>query len=92
MRRTFVEHEEWVKRTVPGDRLLVFEIGEGWDVLCAFLEKERPRVGWPNVNDKEAYVEGFRRARNRAVWRVMGRGAVVVVGVVAVVGAWYWGL
>ncbi|NWG07189.1 MAG: sulfotransferase family protein [Chloroflexi bacterium] len=35
--RVFNEHIEEVKRIVPRERLLVFEAGQGWEPLCAFL-------------------------------------------------------
>jgi hypothetical protein len=33
----FEAHNEDVKRKVPADRLLVYEITEGWEPLCEFL-------------------------------------------------------
>lgn len=89
MRKTFLEHSELVKKMVPRERLLVFEVDEGWGPLCEFLGVERPGGKFPHVNDSEAYVRGFRRARNRVVGRVVGKGLVVVVALVAVVCAWY---
>lgn len=50
MKKKFVEHNEHVKATIPPDRLLVMELGEGWEHLCAFLGKEVPDVPYPNVN------------------------------------------
>ena len=39
----FVAHNEEVKRIVPAERLLVWEVSEGWEPLCEFLG--RPRAG-----------------------------------------------
>jgi hypothetical protein len=36
--RKYEEHLALVKRTIPEEKLLVIEVGEGWDRLCAFLE------------------------------------------------------
>lgn len=89
MRRTFKEHGEVVRRVVPGERLLVFEVEEGWGPLCGFLGVERPVGAFPHVNDAEAYVRSFRRARDWVVLRVVGRALMVLVPLLAVVYAWY---
>ncbi|KAH8548257.1 P-loop containing nucleoside triphosphate hydrolase protein [Umbelopsis sp. PMI_123] len=55
--RLFKEHEEEVKRTVPADRLLIFETGvDGWDKLCSFLGKEVPNKPWPHINQRETFT------------------------------------
>ncbi|KAI8066492.1 hypothetical protein BC940DRAFT_334081 [Gongronella butleri] len=40
----FQKHVDEVIRTIPADRLLVFELGSGWEPLCKFLGKS---VGMP---------------------------------------------
>ncbi|KAF1798619.1 P-loop containing nucleoside triphosphate hydrolase protein [Mucor lusitanicus] len=50
IKQLFLNHNEEVKRIVPADQLLVMELGEGWDRLCAFLDKDVPNVPYPNVN------------------------------------------
>lgn len=89
MKKIFEDHEVLVKRVVPRERLLVFEVKEGWGPLCDFLGVKRPKEKFPHVNDAEEYVRGFRRARNRAAWRVVRNGLVVVVVLVAVMCALY---
>lgn len=45
-------HNNLVRNTVPNDRLLVFNVKEGWEPLCDFLGKEVPNgVPFPNVNE-----------------------------------------
>lgn len=46
---------EEVKRTVPADRLLVFEVKEGWAPLCQFLEVPVPSVPFPRSNDSDSF-------------------------------------
>ncbi|KAF8520135.1 hypothetical protein BU17DRAFT_8866, partial [Hysterangium stoloniferum] len=36
-KRIILEHNEKVKRIVPEEKLLVYEVGEGWTRLCQFL-------------------------------------------------------
>ncbi|ORY06456.1 hypothetical protein K493DRAFT_203324 [Basidiobolus meristosporus CBS 931.73] len=47
----FKSHIEEVKRVVPADKLLVFEVKEGWEPLCKFLGKPVPDEPFPHVND-----------------------------------------
>jgi Sulfotransferase domain len=48
-----------VKRTVPADRLLVWDPAEGWEPLCAFLEVEVPAEPLPRLNDTMSFREGI---------------------------------
>lgn len=50
-KKVFIDWNEEVKRTVPKDRLLVFEAREGWEPLCEFLGVPVPDVPYPRVND-----------------------------------------
>lgn len=64
----FVAHTEAVKRDVPADRLLVWDVGEGWDPLCAFLGVPVPDAPLPHANDRSTFLD-----------RVMG-GAIAKLG------------
>jgi len=50
-------HNEKVKQLVPAERLLVWEVGEGWEPLCAFLGVEVPDSPLPHANDRETFLE-----------------------------------
>jgi len=46
-------HLEEVRRTVPAERLLVFDVKEGWEPLCRFLGQPVPQdVPFPRLNDR----------------------------------------
>lgn len=60
--RRFIEHNEEVKRTVPADKLLVFEVKQGWEPLCEFLGVPVPDEPFPHVNDTQSFMEMFRDA------------------------------
>lgn len=49
-------HEE-VRRNVPGDRLLVWSVTDGWEPLCAFLEVPVPEMPFPHLNDAREFKE-----------------------------------
>jgi hypothetical protein len=52
-----VAHNERVKRTVPAERLLVWEVTDGWEPLCEFLGVEVPAEPLPHANDRETFLE-----------------------------------
>jgi len=53
----FVAHNEAVKATIPPERLLVFDVREGWDPLCAFLGVPVPDNAFPRTNDRVEFWE-----------------------------------
>lgn len=51
----FRRHTETVVATVPKERLLVFDVREGWDPLCAFLGVPVPEGPYPRENSTEQF-------------------------------------
>jgi hypothetical protein len=51
LRHQLVRHSEIVKSEIPPERLLVFQVGEGWGPLCRFLGVDEPAVAFPHEND-----------------------------------------
>jgi hypothetical protein len=49
-------HNAEVRASVPAERLLVWEVGEGWEPLCEFLEVPVPAQPLPHVNDRETFM------------------------------------
>jgi Sulfotransferase domain len=47
----FESHIARVRATCPPERLLVFDVAEGWEPLCAFLEVPLPSTPFPRLND-----------------------------------------
>jgi hypothetical protein len=52
-----VRHTEEVKRAIPPERLLVWEVSEGWEPLCSFLGVEQPEGALPHANDRETFLD-----------------------------------
>jgi SAM-dependent methyltransferase len=48
---------EDVRRTIAPDRLLVFDVAEGWAPLCAFLEVPVPHTPFPRANSTQEFQE-----------------------------------
>ncbi|OLT24590.1 hypothetical protein BJF79_44985 [Actinomadura sp. CNU-125] len=57
----FERYVETVRAGLPADRLLVFDVREGWDPLCSFLGVEAPDEPFPHLNDADALKEMFGR-------------------------------
>lgn len=50
-RAVFERHNAEVRRKVPPEKLLVYEVKEGWGPLCDFLGVEAPDEPFPRLND-----------------------------------------
>ena len=53
----FKRHIEEVRSYVPSHRLLVYEVRQGWQPLCDFLEVRVPDDPFPRLNDSEAFKD-----------------------------------
>jgi hypothetical protein len=53
--RAFSSHNNAVKEAIPADRLLVFEVKEGWGPLCDFLGVPIPDMDFPRTNHREEF-------------------------------------
>lgn len=51
-----VAHNEAVRRVVPAERLLVWEVTDGWTPLCEFLGVPVPGEPLPHANDRETFL------------------------------------
>jgi hypothetical protein len=51
----FQRHNEEVRKVIPADRLLVYEISQGWDPLCSFLGVPVPAQPFPHSNTSEQF-------------------------------------
>lgn len=63
--RVFVEHNREVQATVPPERLLVFEVRQGWEPLCRFLGVPVPE-NEPFPHSHSAADAGRRRPEHYA--------------------------
>ncbi len=59
----FERHNEEVKRRVPPERLLVYEVSEGWGPLCEFLGVPTPEAPFPRLNDAAQMRRGMQAIR-----------------------------
>ena len=78
-------YEEWTRQvvaTVPPDRLLVFDVADGWEPLCDFLDVPVPDRPFPRINDKAIFQRRLRAIRfaSRAVPPAAAIGLLLVGG------------
>ena len=55
-----------VIRDVPPERLLVFNVAEGWEPLCRFLGVPVPETPFPRVNSTDEFRENMMARRAAA--------------------------
>ena len=82
--QTYDRRIAWLKRVVPKDRLIFFDVKDGWEPLCKALDKKVPDgVPFPRINDGEA-IDAFAK---KHLQRGLTRWAVIIAAGVAVVAA-----
>jgi hypothetical protein len=52
-------HNRTVQESISSDRLLVFEVKEGWEPLCGFLGRDVPPEPFPHINTRQEFRERF---------------------------------
>lgn len=62
----FERHNQQVRDTVSAERLLVYQVGQGWEPLCEFLGVDVPEEAFPHVNDTGSLPEMVSAIRNGA--------------------------
>ena len=59
--RVFNEHNQAVQATIPADRLLVFDVKQGWEPLCRFLGLPVPAgEPFPHLSDTSSAQKEIR--------------------------------
>ncbi|KAH8655878.1 hypothetical protein BX600DRAFT_515563 [Xylariales sp. PMI_506] len=70
------QHMAWLKETVPQDRLIFYDVRDGWDPLCRALDLPVPAdIPFPRINDSKA-IDDFAKAQ---VQRGLTRWALIFV-------------
>jgi hypothetical protein len=57
----FDRHAKEVKRHVPDEKLLVYEVREGWGPLGEFLGARAPAKPFPHLNERAVFLKMIRR-------------------------------
>lgn len=54
-KKTFINHIQEVAQNVPKEKLLVYEVANGWEPLCKFLDKNIPQIEFPHLNKNKDF-------------------------------------
>jgi hypothetical protein len=66
------QHNKTVQESIAADRLLVFDVKDGWESLCAFLDVPVPEdEPFPRVNDTASFQTEERRERRAQAIRTL---------------------
>ncbi|HEX6289915.1 MAG TPA: sulfotransferase [Herpetosiphonaceae bacterium] len=57
----FKRHNAEVQRAVPAERLLVYDVKQGWEPLCRFLGVPVPDTPFPHLNDTAEFQRMLRQ-------------------------------
>ena len=87
-RLTWERHMEYIRRTVPKERLVFYDVRDGWEPLCKALGVPVPKdVEFPKINDGAA-MDAFAK---KQIQKGLLRWAVAFSVVAALIGAaWSW--
>jgi hypothetical protein len=58
-RAVYAAHNRDVIDAVPAERLLVYDLGQGWAPLCAFLERPIPSEPFPHLNTRAGFLREY---------------------------------
>lgn len=54
--KIYSDHIEEVRSTIPRERLLNFNVRDGWEPLCHFLNVPVPPIGFPRTNSQAEFL------------------------------------
>jgi len=63
MTEHFRRHTDAVKAAISPERLLIYEVGEGWDRLCKFLGVPVPAEPYPSENSRAEFIGRVQRTQ-----------------------------
>jgi hypothetical protein len=52
-------NNQGVRDTIPAERLLVFNVAEGWEPLCRFLGSPQPATPFPRSHPRDEFWAHF---------------------------------
>nr|XP_039258543.1 uncharacterized protein LOC120335113 [Styela clava] len=57
LRSRYRQHNSYVKSICPKEKLLIYNVKDGWEPLCKFLDKDVPEKSFPvvNINDDDVH-------------------------------------
>ena len=87
LRKRYREHNHRVKSLVPPEKLLVYNVKQGWKPLCDFLGCEVPTIAFPHESIKGEIAEApssETRSGRQIIWEIQ-RAVIVIFSVIVVI-------
>ena len=87
LRKRYREHNHRVKALVPSEKLLVYNVKQGWKPLCDFLGCEVPTIAFPHESIKSEIAEApssETRSGRQIIWEIQ-RAVIVIFSVIVVI-------
>ena len=73
-REQYKKHYAFIRSLVAQDRILSYDLSNGWEPLCKFLGKPVPEVPFPNLNDSTSNKQSFKELVGISLQRFMKQG------------------
>ena len=83
-RATYDRHHEEIRALVPKERLLEYRMGDGWEPICEFLDKEVPDIEFPWVNETEELKKRIKEVATKNALDALKKIAPWAVGLASV--------
>ncbi|KAJ0114068.1 hypothetical protein N8I77_007123 [Diaporthe amygdali] len=80
----FKRHYDLVRELVPPERLLEYDVGDGWGPLCEFLGEDRPAAPFPYTNTISDFQHGLRGRNNRKIRNAIFKAVILVLGMACI--------
>lgn len=73
-------HHAWLEEIVPKEKLVYFNVKEGWEPLCKALKVPVPDMPFPRLNDAKDLEDHFKKLAVMGLlrWAMVGAGVVGV--------------
>ncbi|KAJ7144533.1 P-loop containing nucleoside triphosphate hydrolase protein [Mycena epipterygia] len=76
-------HYDKVRGLVPRERLLEFDVKEGWEPLCKFLGKDVPDTPFPRVNDALQFQQEIAQQKAAILKKILMKFVLPIIVVMA---------
>ncbi|KUI56234.1 hypothetical protein VP1G_03654 [Cytospora mali] len=83
-KEVFKSHYDMVRSLVPADRLLEYDVGQGWEPLCKFLGEDIPDMRFPYTNSSRDFQVGIRGRNNRKIRDAVMKAVALVLGLACI--------
>ena len=72
-------HHAWLNEIVPADRLVFFDVKDGWPPLCQALGVDIPDAPFPRLNDAKSIEDVFKAFAVQGLMRWAGFFGVLAI-------------